>query len=189
MFVNFLSSGTNPGTIFGLPMAQNLVRRLSNTLFGLPMAQNLVWGCQILFLDYQWPKTLCGIVKHSFWITDGPKPCVRLSNTLFGLPMAQNLVWGLSIALFGLPMAQNLVWGLSNTLFGLSIAQNLVWGCQILLLDYGWPKPSAYSKQDCYGTHSQLDTEQKNSAQPSPQSLSHNPSRIVDEPQPSWEDL
>ncbi len=56
MFVNFLSSGT----IFGLPMAQG-------------------W----LFLDYRWPKTLCGVVKYSFWITDGPKPCVRFVKCSF----------------------------------------------------------------------------------------------------------
>jgi hypothetical protein len=65
------------------------------------------------------------------------------------------------------------------------LPKTLCGDCQILLLDYGWPKPFAYSKQDYYWTHSQLDTEQKNSAQPSPQSLSHNPSRIVDELQPS----
>jgi hypothetical protein len=175
MFVNFLSSST----IFGLPMAQ--------TLCGV--VKYYVWITDGL-------KPCARFVKCSFWITDGPIPCAGLSNTIFGLPMARNLVQGLSNALSRLPMAQNLVWGLSNTpktlcgdfqilCFGLSIAQNLVLGCQILLLDYRWPKPFAYSKQDYYWTHSQLDTELKNSAQPSPQSLSHNPLRIVDEPQPS----
>ncbi len=119
-------------------MAQNLVQRLSKPCAGL---SNTLSGLPMA-------QNLVGV----------------LSNALFGLPMAKYLVGVLSNALFGLPMAQNLVRGLSNTLFGLSIAQNLVWGCQILLLDYGWPKPFAYSKQDYYWKHSQLDTEQKNSA-------------------------
>jgi hypothetical protein len=97
---------------------------LSNTLFGLPMAQNLVRGCQILFLDYQWPKTLCEVCQMLFLDYQWPKILCEVCQMLFLDYQWPKILCEVCQLLF-------LDYQWPKTLCGV---------CQILFLDYRLPK-------------------------------------------------